>query len=277
MTLDDLKRVQEIDLEILSAVDKICREHGIQYYLMYGTLLGAIRHKGPIPWDDDVDICMTRENYLRFYEIAQTELDPHLYNCKVMGSGSLKYLSELKIGKIGTTYCMPGTEGSGVADNVSIDIFCFDAAKHHSPRVHKLFLRIWSILRFIKQNTAEKKLLSICIDGSDHSMKPLYKAALWGTHILRFIFGERFFEWLGYKMFVDPSQKSNVLWDSTMPLLFERQWFAKTIMTDYDSMQFPIPAEYDRILSLNYGNYMEYPPKENRYRKYFDVWVFREN
>ena len=75
MTREDLKRVQQIGTEMLFDVADICERYNIQYFLMYGTLLGAVRHQGPIPWDDDVDIGMTRENYDKFLEVAPKELD----------------------------------------------------------------------------------------------------------------------------------------------------------------------------------------------------------
>lgn len=59
----EIRPLQLRILEILLAVDKVCREHGLRYYLWAGTLLGAVRHKGFIPWDDDVDICMPRADY----------------------------------------------------------------------------------------------------------------------------------------------------------------------------------------------------------------------
>ena len=64
-----LRRLQLTQLEILKVIDKICREHDIPYSLYAGTLLGAVRHQGFIPWDDDLDICMSRANYNRFLKV----------------------------------------------------------------------------------------------------------------------------------------------------------------------------------------------------------------
>ena len=73
----DIRPLQLRILKNLLAVDKVCKEHNLRYYIMAGTMLGAVRHKGFIPWDDDLDICMKREDYVRFKEVARTELPEH--------------------------------------------------------------------------------------------------------------------------------------------------------------------------------------------------------
>ena len=70
------KRVKYSSLESLEEFDRICKKHNLQYFALYGTLLGTIRHKGFIPWDDDIDVAMLREDYSAFIHIAGTELSP---------------------------------------------------------------------------------------------------------------------------------------------------------------------------------------------------------
>ena len=70
----DLTAVHQANLKMLKEIDRICRKHQIQYMLDAGTLLGAVRHKGFIPWDDDVDLVFTRENYERFAQVVRKEL-----------------------------------------------------------------------------------------------------------------------------------------------------------------------------------------------------------
>lgn len=68
-----LEELQHIELGILDYIDTICKQYNIRYFLAYGTLIGAIRHKGFIPWDDDIDICMLRNDYNKFIEITKNE------------------------------------------------------------------------------------------------------------------------------------------------------------------------------------------------------------
>ena len=75
----NLRDAQIIMLNILKEIDKICKKHNLIYFLDGGTLLGAVRHKGFIPWDDDVDIGMPREDYRKFLKIAQKELPDYLF------------------------------------------------------------------------------------------------------------------------------------------------------------------------------------------------------
>ena len=69
-----MKRAWAAELEVLDVIRVVCDKHDIPWYAMYGTLLGAIRHKGFIPWDDDIDICMTRDDYMRFLKVAPQSL-----------------------------------------------------------------------------------------------------------------------------------------------------------------------------------------------------------
>ena len=75
----ELRDLQLYMLDILKAIDKICKKHDIQYFLAAGSLLGAVRHKGFIPWDDDVDLYMKVDDYFKFIEVCKKELSDEYY------------------------------------------------------------------------------------------------------------------------------------------------------------------------------------------------------
>lgn len=81
LSAERLQELQNIELNIVLEIDKVCKKHNLTYFLAEGSLLGALRHQGFIPWDDDMDISMPREDYNRFLKIAQTELPAHLHVC----------------------------------------------------------------------------------------------------------------------------------------------------------------------------------------------------
>ena len=83
LTEAQLRRVQKIELEMLVEVDRICRKCGIKYCIIAGTLLGAVRHKGFIPWDDDADVAMLRQEYERFRDACEKELDESRFEFQV--------------------------------------------------------------------------------------------------------------------------------------------------------------------------------------------------
>ena len=125
MDKDSLRRLQLTQLEMLKDIKKVCDKHGIRYFLSSGTLLGAVRHKGFIPWDDDLDLDMFRSDYEKFLNIAQKELGKQ-YFVQDWDTDNCYGFPFAKVLKEGTMLQEAVTEGTGVRDGIFIDIFPLD-------------------------------------------------------------------------------------------------------------------------------------------------------
>ena len=121
--VSDLRKLQLVQLSLLREVDRICRAHGIRYYLVAGTLLGAVRHAGFIPWDDDLDIKMPYRDYLRFCEICKTELDPEKYFLQNLDNDPQHLYIFAKFRRKNTLCVRKGQEHMGFHHGIYIDIF----------------------------------------------------------------------------------------------------------------------------------------------------------
>ena len=110
-------------LEMVKYLDSFCKENKIEYFIAYGSCLGAVRHKGFIPWDDDFDIGMTLENYNKFIELCKTKLDTNKYFLQTLETEPNYYLSFAKLRDINTTLIEEKNKDIAITKGVYIDIF----------------------------------------------------------------------------------------------------------------------------------------------------------
>lgn len=133
-----LRMLQLTELEILTEFARICDMHGLRYYLVGGTLLGAVRHGGFIPWDDDIDVAMPREDYDRFAQLAPRELaEEYFYQCP--DTDPNYYLSYAKIRQNGTEVYEERFKNSRFHKGVFVDIFPLDFCPKRGWLCHLLF------------------------------------------------------------------------------------------------------------------------------------------
>ena len=125
MDNETLRKVQLAQLEIGKEIKRVCDENGIKYFLDSGTLLGAIRHKGFIPWDDDMDMGMLREDYERFIEIAPKELKPEYFLQTWKTDKSYPY-AFAKIRKKGTVFIEAVSQKTNAHNEIFVDVFPYD-------------------------------------------------------------------------------------------------------------------------------------------------------
>ena len=257
---EDLRKVQLLQLKILKEVHRICEKHSIKYFLIGGTLLGAIRHKGFIPWDDDIDIGMLREEYERFCSICRTDLSNE-YFLQTIETDPGYALQYGKMMLMGTTLIEKSTGRSIKKSGLFIDIFPYDYIPRKRYKQYILFflskilLRAYALkkgYRIMWNNsicTFFLNLISVifCIFPSSvlYSLLryaiTMYQNPIEGKEVLVGVVGSNFLK----RQFKNDNLKDLIL------LLFE------------DDLYFA-PKNYDIILSKIYGDYMTMPPLEKR-------------
>lgn len=266
-TTEQRQTVQNICRDILKEIIVFCEKHDIDYFMIHGSLLGAVRHGGVIPWDDDIDIAMTRDNYYRFIDCIKADGKEilHLNDIKINGSGSADYVSEVKVGRRGTKYCPKIGEDLNINSQITVDIYCVDYLKPSYVKdiKRKNILRL--ILSIAKLNWNEKRFMMRAFKQGTSRFKYLRIIALYGMHVFRLLFTEKGIEHMIYNLAVDTTKSSEymgVLMGVRQPIYFSSHFSLKKV--DFDGLKVLIPSNYDEILTRAYGDYMTPPPEDKR-------------
>lgn len=251
--IDELKKIQ---LNILDYINKFCKENNINYWIDCGTLLGAVRHKGYIPWDDDIDIGMLREDYIKFmnsfnnnndsnYKFHCYELDKNWYYPygKVLDERTILYEPD---------------EETGIKSSVYIDVFIYDRVIDDEKIISKMFKRrdIYTKLNNLQMN---RHFVS--------NNKQKYNWFRYPFHLLMQLFPKRYF----VKKNIKNSMKycnidTNVVgnFTSVTKMTCKKDIFKSFTQLEFEGKKYMAPIGYKEWLQNFYGDYMKLPPEEKR-------------
>lgn len=273
ITLEQRRQIQLIQLELLIEIDRICRKHHIVYRLIGGSLIGAVRHKGFIPWDPDVDISMNRADYNRFFEICKDELDTRRFFLQEWRTDPNYRWNYARLLRNKTEFVRAGHEKMNSRTGVFIDIICADRVPDS-----KLIRPIHSLFCFLIRKALWSKV------GKD--LHPNYFLRKWYAVIsliprnLIFHFRDWVISWNKNKQTIlnrnmahkvspnSPSKwgypRSSSLEDEEKVLSGELPWNYFSVDLDFEGHKFMAYKFYEEGLRNTFGEYMELPPVEMR-------------
>ena len=260
---EDLRRMQLLELDTIKEFDRVCRKHGIKYTLSSGTMLGAVRHKGFIPWDDDADITMLREEYNKFVAVAD-EMDPAICFFQDHSTDPEYRWGYAKLRRAGTEYVRIGQEHLKCKTGIFVDIFpmddvpqstvarvlqkerCFVTRKLMYSEVGRLsdsesrFMRgFYSLLSRIPVDYAFRRLEKYTRKSRNDS--PCV------VRVLTFALGDNVKKLPGDLKYGSP-----------------KRWYTDVAEYTFEGEMFFGPKDYDEYLSFKYGDYMKVPPENQR-------------
>lgn len=247
--MNDLQHLQKVILSIVKDIDDICRKNGIEYYLFGGSAIGAIRHKGFIPWDDDLDIIMDYKNYDKFIKICREQLDTNKY---YLQEGMVDWpMLYSKIRLNGTYLEEPGSYGEDKSKKgIFVDIFKLDNAPESQ------LARKW-------QYVCGKYLLCYCLLQRGYKEASLKKKMLMFSayplklKCLRSYFEKQLIKYNNFNTSMYVSFGARFRYQSSF---FRKDLYMNPIFLPFEDTQLPVPEKYHELLTQIYGDYMTPPP-----------------
>lgn len=247
----EINELQKIQLSMLKDFDAVCQRHRISYQLFSGTALGAVRHKGFIPWDDDIDVVMLREDYERFFDSASKELDSNKYYVQREFSEHWPmFFSKLRLN--GTTYIEKyHSHDARIHQGIYIDIFPCDNLSDS---------RLMQKLQYIASKIVIAKSLYTRGYETNSTVKKCF------MQFCRILPTEPFKRHC-IRRNDSSSLKVHTFFGGGKKFersIYLREWFEQSVKMRFEDSEFPVSAHYDEMLRVMYGDYMIMPTLEQR-------------
>lgn len=250
----EMKHAWAMEMEVLAEIDRICAKHDIKYYAYGGTLLGAVRHKGFIPWDDDIDIAMKREDYRKFAEVVEQELPEAwiFWNIYSSREGWDEMFSVVTNGECISTTPEHLAKNHGCPYVVGVDIFPLDYLPSGEEEAEVVYLLLqyiaateWVIKKGKEEEAAEyivgiEEMCRVRLNRDDTLLRQLMK-------LRDTIMGLYKEEEAGELISVSFKQ------DKESVPRYKKEWFQEIIRLPFESIEVPVPKGYDEILRVSFG------------------------
>lgn len=273
-----LRELQLAELNILKQVIKICDDNNITYYALGGTLLGAVRHKGFIPWDDDIDIGIPRPDYERFLQIAEAELKAPLSIVTLAnGRGEYAYYYPRIINK--DIRLIRRQSEKEVVINAWIDIFPLDGAPAEQNEVNSWFERI-AKAKWLFQFSQFEYFFHVSSPDSEkanrfRALKTALKRIIYKVKLYKLINTKSAWRKLDKQVTKYGYDKSERLANTCgfwgVKECFPKSVYGKGQLYQFEDIMLNGPENYDFVLTQMYGDYMTPPPATDREHHFVEI------
>jgi lipopolysaccharide cholinephosphotransferase len=265
-----LEEIQEIELGMLLDFTAVCEKYNLRYYLCGGTLLGAVRHKGFIPWDDDIDVLMPRPDYLRFLKIAGK---------KRVLPGHLRVCSN-ELGNLHDPFCKIENLQVRMEKDYSqdehdrylwIDIFPMDGLPDKEWQVKWIYRRVITVRTLIRIFKVRPEISDTVSKTRFRAfLKPLLKPLLNRIGVERLV---AYIDRLCRKYDFDSSRYvGGIAFGYGPQERMVRKDYVKPVEVEFEGHLFHAPGCWHQYLTNLYGDYMKMPPKEKRVAHLIKMW-----
>jgi lipopolysaccharide cholinephosphotransferase len=261
-----MKRVWAIELEMVKKFVEVCSIYGLRYYITSGTLLGAVRHKGFIPWDNDVDILMPRKDYNKLQEIGPDAFKaPFFFQTPVTEKGRY-YCGYTKIRHELSTATSSKEKELGLNGGVFIDIFCLDELPDNRLR-RRLFTFHLNEISKMQRFCLGTKLKGGVINRLKHGLQRfVYRFVYQSPDAaeLFLIFNRKAGKFSGKGR----RELGTLEFGYHEKFVGDRIWWNDTVLLDFEDLKLCAPKCYDEVLRKQYGDYMQIPDDKSTHDYY---------
>ena len=247
------KKLWMISLDLLLEFDKVCRKHNLKYFLAGGTLLGAVRHHGFVPWDDDVDVYMLREDFDRLPQYGEDFMDPYFFETPYTDPGYC--YSPHRIRNSRTTAVIEKFAYEKFNQGIWLSIFPIDnwvleGGEEKYNEIKKIRTDCSTCMRMSNPNLGNEDRLRVKNYNGLSAIENYEK-----VHTIASQYKSQTTSYVANMICSLYPYKS---------MVYDRESFSSAIYMKFEDYEFPVPVGYDHILSTAYGDYMKFPPVEKR-------------
>ena len=258
--------LQEKSLEIFKYFQKICKKHNLRYWVGGGTLIGALRHQGFIPWDDDIDVFMPRPDYEKFYAIWNQVGDlRHYALCRTTKDKNI-HQTDMQLVDLTTTFINRHSVNEDICHGVSVDIMPFEGCPEGKIArgmqiYHSILYSIFNVQRLPDHQGKALRFATSLVLNAVRSPERRYK--VWSKHEKKMA---------GYDFDSAKTVKETITSFRALFYPHPRSAF-ETMEVPFEDIQVSIPVGYDAYLRRIFGDYMQLPPEEGRVAKHDVVYA----